>query len=689
MHALEKQVAAGITLFSVLVLLSGTVTAANTPSHPLSHITPTDSNLNFSNNPNALAYNISGLGGIQNYFANNCAPDQVVRDIFPDGSFNCVDRQVGDVNGTGSPNKVAFFVDSETIDSDPSLHYDSTSDYLGIQTGSPSYPLDVAGTARISGDIRGVNNLVNFFASACPDGEAIADVNSDGSFNCRPLGNVADVWVNQTGDTMTGNLNMTGNNITELRALSGFFDNACTGGDVVQQVYDNGTVVCTDPAEAGTENLSETLASGNEAGSHSINMAGNNIFNINALSIAQPLTDDNVSDTITVDASGIQGTITNPIDTGFFTTTTPLADGNISDTITVHASGIQGTITNPIDTGFFTTTTPLADGNISDSITIGPAGTVNSSAIEERIAGDQLTYTDGVLDVQETGLDADTLDGEDSGHYRQNLSQVLVEGNRANTSINMDGNSLQNFFDTACGDGQVVDSVNSDGTYTCATVDNEVTDIWVNESGDTMSGGLDMGGNSITTIGDLGGTDIVDSANILDATIIADDIAASAVNTTHIVDGTVISTDIQDGTIASVDIGVDAVGNSEIDNTANIDLNSLSVAQGLTTGNLSDGAVTSAKIADGTIVDRDVSDTANLDLNSLSVEQPLADGNISQSISIDNGPLYAQNGGSAVGVGTDTPNADLDVDGSADLSSSGTDMQVQDDGDIVITLGSG
>jgi hypothetical protein len=42
-----------------------------------------------------------------------------------------------------------------------------------------------------------------------------------------------------------------------------------------------------------------------------------------------------------------------------------------------------------------------------------------------------------------------------------------------------------------------------------------------------------------------------------------------------------------------------------------------------------------------------------------------------------------------VGVGTDSPSEDLEVDGNASVSNAGTDMEMQDDGDVVITLGSG
>ena len=102
----------------------------------------------------------------------------------------------------------------------------------------------------------------------------------------------------------------------------------------------------------------------------------------------------------------------------------------------------------------------------------------------------------------------------------------------------------------------------------------------------------------------------VTTTEILDGTIATADIAAGAVTTTEILDGTitavdiatdaVTTTEILDGTIATADIATDAVTTTEIlDGT-------------IATADIATDAVTTTEILDATIVDADVSATAGI-----------------------------------------------------------------------------
>ncbi|MFB6295138.1 MAG: hypothetical protein ABEI97_05235, partial [Candidatus Nanohaloarchaea archaeon] len=131
-----------IPFLVVLAISLAAVAAAQTPSHPLSEISPSDSNLNLSNNNNVNPHNLSGTGW-----------------LVPAGST-----------------------------------------------------LNVAGDLDIQD-----NSLLDYFGSACGSEEAVQDVNDDGSFTCVSItGAGADTYVNRSGDTMTGELNMSWNNLSDI-----------------------------------------------------------------------------------------------------------------------------------------------------------------------------------------------------------------------------------------------------------------------------------------------------------------------------------------------------------------------------------------------------------------------------------------------------------------------------------------
>lgn len=584
MHALRERhstVVIGVTLSILFVAVVVPLTAAqNTPSHPLSQIHPSDSNLNFSNNPNAIPYNISGLGAIENFFAPTCPADQAVQRINPDGSYECgaPSSNVGDfwVNETGdtmsgpldmdgndildvgeltgsnivdsaqisggavgdseidnseaftmagltlngnlslngntitgigddiglgwanltdypdacqsgeaiqavgdtitcvdltaggavdatggNATEVAYFTDNDTITSNPNLYFLTTPEYrLGVRTRNPTATLDVNGSALIRDNLdlndSNITNVDVVSAQTIEQGGSTLDT----------------VYVNEDGDTMTDNLNMSGNNITDIGNLVDYFDNQCSGGEFVDNIFSNGTVSCT-PVSTATENLSETLEAGNSAGSTNIDLNNNDLVNANRVLTSQLILSN------------------------------ALVDSNVSDTITIDSGG-------SVNPAAFTR--QLLDREVFDNISINASGFVNASAIESRVAGTNLQYNNGVLSVDSTNLDADTLDGQDGSFYVQDLSEVLTQGNVANTSINLSQNNIsdvreiQGFFANTCsGQGEVVKRVWENGTYQCVdTVTEETTEaglprtLAINNTANTT---IDMDGNNIALNG--------------------------------------------------------------------------------------------------------------------------------------------------------------------------------------------
>lgn len=90
-----------------------------------------------------------------------------------------------------------------------------------------------------------------------------------------------------------------------------------------------------------------------------------------------------------------------------------------------------------------------------------------------------------------------------SEDVRFNVS--LSERFRINGSgVDMHSNSMYDFFETtSCTDGEVVDRIRPDGSYVCTSLTGEITDQWVNTSGDVMTGNLNMSGNNINSLSSL------------------------------------------------------------------------------------------------------------------------------------------------------------------------------------------
>jgi|GEM_PF-2179158 len=122
------------------------------------------------------------------------------------------------------------------------------------------------------------------------------------------------------------------------------------------------------------------------------------------------------------------------------------------------------------------------DGFIIEEDFIGDSGNVYSIEYDERwnILGDVRVHEDNELITD----------------------SLQMEGN-----INMQENNITEFFDSSCAAGEVIVDVDDDGGFDCRDAGDEFDDDFVQRSGDSMNGSLDMRGNNIGEVGTLEAVD--------------------------------------------------------------------------------------------------------------------------------------------------------------------------------------
>ncbi len=165
--------------------------------------------------------------------------------------------------------------------------------------------------------------------------------------------------------------------------------------------------------------------------------------------------------------------------------------------------------------------------------------------------------------------------------------------------------------------------------------------------------------NAITSVkiadGEVGNVDLADGA------VTSGKIADGAVANADLADGAVNGVKIEDETVTAADLAVNSVGGDEIVNDA---VTSAKIANGeVGTADLANDSVTSAKIQDGSVT------VADLAPNSVDGAEIVNNAVTSTKIASDAASLNRVSGGTMssvggnVGIGTNAPEAKLDVDG--------------------------
>ena len=231
--------------------------------------------------------NITNVQALEGFFSSVCSDGEAVTGVQDDGTVVC--GSVSSSTESLSETLAAGNVANQSINLDENnLNFVRR---LGIGTGSPDSDLEIEGSnteTRLSyesggyGEIQFENSGDILWGSGSLGG-SYGNGNS-GSYYIYQYedldGNNVDayrLYIDETGNVgigtdspsaqldVDGEVDLSSNNITNVQALENFFSSACSSGEAVTAIQDDGTVVCESVSAGSAENLSETLAAGNIA----------------------------------------------------------------------------------------------------------------------------------------------------------------------------------------------------------------------------------------------------------------------------------------------------------------------------------------------------------------------------------------------------------------------------------------
>ena len=73
-----------------------------------------------------------------------------------------------------------------------------------------------------------------------------------------------------------------------------------------------------------------------------------------------------------------------------------------------------------------------------------------------------------------------------------------------NTNIDMNSNSIENYYGSQCLPGKSMIKVRENGSFKCRSISTQVSDLYVNREGDSMTGDLNMNDNQIDNVSRIG-----------------------------------------------------------------------------------------------------------------------------------------------------------------------------------------
>lgn len=523
-------------------------------------------NLDMNNNEiqNVGALNL-GWDNLTNY-PNGCSTDEAVRVI--GDTLDCVSLNPGGTveTGGGAAGQAAFFIDSENITGSENFYWNNSEAQLGIGTNNPSSKLDVNGNAELNGldmDGSSINSIGNLQGSNIVNSDQI----NSGAVGSSELGS-SSVGASELDSAVSGS-GLSGGSGSALSVNTG------TGLTV------NSDNLNIDTSVVPRKNIDETITANQWTYENNVQIRGSldvwgtvqntDVSNLNINGSLLP--PSGYSDTFDVGSSSRRWR------TGYFQDialgNNAIDNSEITNTdVTVNAnSGLSGGGTANLggSTGLShedTSTQSNIDnsgGTIIQDLTIDGYGHItgqNSYNLDNRY------YTESQSDSKFVDESGDTINGElsiNNSKLRVNTeapNDVLrIDNTGSETStdemtvrfddaplrfwgysssagsgsptlalnhddheveiptgnLNMNSNSIINFFGSNCESDEVVESVNADGTYNCQSITGAADDTYVNEGGDTMSGNLDMSGNNIQNVGTLNASTIQRNGNNIDS----------------------------------------------------------------------------------------------------------------------------------------------------------------------------
>ncbi|MFB6209841.1 MAG: hypothetical protein ABEJ56_06945 [Candidatus Nanohaloarchaea archaeon] len=301
------------------------------------------------------------------------------------------------------------------------------------------------------------NYLLNHYDSSCQDGEAVLDINNDGSFNCFNVTvEVSDQLVNESGDTMTGELTVEDwVNVTQnLNVSNGALYVDSSTGDV----------------EVQSGNLNMT-------GGNDVDLYGGKVYDSQGV---LTLGDGNVE-----------------VPNGKIIASGGNIDLSNNDLESVEALDSDGSNTN-ID---------LKDGG---SIEL-PDGHLNISSGNINMSFNNITSIDTLKFQQGMTINGSiNTSGGDANLDNGDINDVKsIDGGgdsvRFDDSIDLNGNSLLNYFAKECGKIEAVKKIYDNGTVKCGQAATGLPTVLGIDNEANMT--LNMSSDDIERVGNLSFSD--------------------------------------------------------------------------------------------------------------------------------------------------------------------------------------
>ncbi|QGA80318.1 hypothetical protein [Candidatus Nanohalobium constans] len=479
-------------------------------------------------------------------YPNGCGPEEAVRVI--GDTLDCVSLDPsGSVGGGGEKGEIAFYIDGENITGSNNLYWNNSQTRLGLATSNPSATLDVNGDAQVNGQLNLKSNEITGITNL--EGTNIVNNNqiSSGAISKNKL-STNSVGINELDSTTAGD-GLSGGSGSALSVNTG--TGITTNSDKVQ----------IDTTLVPRKNTDETITANQWTYQNDVQIRGNldvwgNVQNTDVSNLninGSLLPPSGYTDTFNVGSSSRRWK------TGYFQDITlgnnAIDNSEITNTdITINAnSGLSGGGTTNLggSTGLSHADTSNignidnSGGTIIQDLNFDGYGHVtgqNSYNLDNRYytetesdsnfvdeSGDTMT---GPLNISDNEIeDARGIsfsNNGDSGYIREYSGGALAINSQGNalrlqddnsqlvsieSSLNMNSNLINNFFGSNCASDEVVESVNSDGTYNCKSITGTADDTYVNEGGDTMTGALDMSGNNVQNVGTINASTIQENGN--------------------------------------------------------------------------------------------------------------------------------------------------------------------------------